>query len=151
MTKNEEIFNLINPPNNLNAQDFIKGLGSAVVGFFHSHNKFGYLNTSLEFHFMRVEILSNEQALNIIDVHPINDTLQELDTGWLKESPVDILGKNTGILWQVAEQAASSKQLFEKSIPLSLMRFVTNHFSPKFPLIKIQSEINKTLENNHWL
>jgi hypothetical protein len=148
MTKNEEIFNLINPPNNLNSQDFIEGLGSAVVGFFHSNNKLGYLNTSLEFHCMRVEILSNEQALNIIDVHPINVTLQELDTGWLKESPADILGKHSGILWQVAEQATN---LFGKSIPLSLTRFVNNHFSPKFPSSKIQFEIKKTLENNHWL
>jgi hypothetical protein len=100
---------------------------------------------------MRVEILSNEQALNIIDVHPINDTLQELDTGWLKESPADILGKHSGIPWQVAGTCSTSKQLFGKSIPLSLTRFVTNHFSPKFPSSKIQFEIKKTLENNHWL
>jgi len=151
MTKNEEISNLINPPNKLNDQDFIKGLGSAIVGFFHSNTKLGYTPTSLEFHVIRMEILSKARSINILDVRPINDALQELDTGWLKESPVDILGKNSGILWEVAAHAASSKQLFAKNIPLSLMRFVTNHFSPKFPSIKIQSEINKTLENNHWL
>ena len=148
MTKNEEISNLINPPNKLNDQDFIEGLGSTIVSFFHSGTKLGYINTSLEFHLIRMEILSKERAINILDVRPINDALQELNTGWLKESPVDILGKNTGILWQVAEQATN---LFGKSIPLSLTRFVNNHFSPKFPSSKIQFEIKKTLENNHWL
>ena len=152
MTKNEEISDSINPLNKLTDCDFIEGLGKAIVEFFKPDIDHRDTTYKVVFYFIQREVFTEHMPFTFLDVTPINEELQEMNTGWLKESSVHFLGRNTNLTSQIAEHVHDAAiKVFLKNISIQQMNFSINNFEPKLPTLKIKSAINETLEKNYWL